>query len=386
MTTINNIYGVDMATVNKIYADDSVDLPAGEGGQTATWLSGYTYRKAITISGATVSGVETDFPVLVRIASDNDLRTTGNSGHVQNGSGYDIAFADAYGNEYYYDRLVYAAATGQWYGYVQVPTLTSGTDTTFYLYYGNSSISTDQANRRTWDEYYQAVYHCINTPGFALHAGCPDATVRRAHGEAFSGSTDYLPARQTGKIYYSHYYDISNRDKINIPDQMLAGLDETGGTIELWMKPDSSAVNQRVVTCDNESRAGAFIAQQNLDMMIFYSAGTTIGFRVAIAVVSYNGSYSTGSWYHVVATYDGTNRKVYVNGVDTGATTGGPGANAEYSGLGWGHGVTDYTYGGNIEEVRISNTVRSAEYARLCYENQNAPTDFYVIGDEEESS
>src|SRR5438034_252721 len=59
----------------------------------------FKYRKRITIDPSKVSGSNDliDFPVLINITSDNDLRTVSNSGHVESSNGYDIVFTDADG-------------------------------------------------------------------------------------------------------------------------------------------------------------------------------------------------------------------------------------------------------------------------------------------------
>jgi len=59
-------------------------------------LGSFSYRKQITIDhtkvGASCSSDLTDFPVLISITSDNDLRTTANGGDVENTNGYDMIF------------------------------------------------------------------------------------------------------------------------------------------------------------------------------------------------------------------------------------------------------------------------------------------------------
>ena len=65
----------------------------------ADWVSGYAYRKEITIDADAVSGASdhTDFPVLVSV-TDADLATTANGGDVENANGYDIVFTGSDGS------------------------------------------------------------------------------------------------------------------------------------------------------------------------------------------------------------------------------------------------------------------------------------------------
>ena len=61
----------------------------------------FTYSKVITIDHTKVSAALTNFPVLVSIANDNDLKN-----HVTSANGYDLIFKDSGGGiSYGYDAL-----------------------------------------------------------------------------------------------------------------------------------------------------------------------------------------------------------------------------------------------------------------------------------------
>ena len=38
-------------------------------------------------------------------------------------------------------------------------------------------------------------------------------------------------------------------------------------------------------------------------------------------------------------------------------------------------------FGGTIDEVRFSNTIRSGDWIKTCYNNQNDPASFYLVDD-----
>ena len=51
----------------------------------------------------------------------------------------------------------YTGAVNLW---VKIPTVSHGTVTVFYMFYGNSSIATDQSNTTAvWDNSYAGVWH-----------------------------------------------------------------------------------------------------------------------------------------------------------------------------------------------------------------------------------
>ena len=77
-------------------------------------------------------------------------------------------------------------------------------------------------------------------------------------------------------------------------------------------------------------------------------------------------------WIHVVHTYKNGESRIYVNGVLDGASvsTGAPLAIKSPARLYIGGWCNSYTFLGEIDEVRISKVTRSADWAKLQYENQ----------------
>jgi len=43
----------------------------------------------------------------------------------------------------------------------------------------------------------------------------------------------------------------------------------------------------------------------------------------------------------------------------------------------------DLGFNGIIDEVRVSNTARTADWIKTCYNNQGDPSTFHSVGDEE---
>ncbi len=121
----------------------------------------YGYYRALTIDHTLCgSSDSSNFPVLVSL-TDATLKSVANGGHVNNASGFDIAFSsDSAGLTLIPFELVnYNAATGAIEFWVSVATLSHTTDTVIYMQYGGTSI-TDHSNKAgVWASAYKAVYH-----------------------------------------------------------------------------------------------------------------------------------------------------------------------------------------------------------------------------------
>lgn len=100
------------------------------------FLDGWTKAKAITVPAAYITGSLTNFPLLVQFTDDADI------GAAALANGYDIRFTLSDGTtlcSYYRRSFVIAGGLATGLFDVLAPSLTSGVDATFYVYYGNAS-------------------------------------------------------------------------------------------------------------------------------------------------------------------------------------------------------------------------------------------------------
>ena len=98
-----------------------------------------------------------NFPVLVNLPSDAGLSASAQA------SGNDILFIDSSGTaKLNHEIESYTSSTGAPIAWVQVPTVTSGTNTVIYMYYGNSTVGSQQNPTGVWDANYLGVWHLNN--------------------------------------------------------------------------------------------------------------------------------------------------------------------------------------------------------------------------------
>ncbi|MHA1290653.1 MAG: DUF2341 domain-containing protein, partial [Candidatus Thorarchaeota archaeon] len=104
--------------------------------RATSWLTGWSYRKKITIDNTNIDSDLSDFPLLVKISSDSDI------GDEARSDGYDIRFTSDDGSTLLsYERESWSGGGGSpataifW---VKVPTISSSSPTDIYIYYGKA--------------------------------------------------------------------------------------------------------------------------------------------------------------------------------------------------------------------------------------------------------
>lgn len=351
--------------------------------------SNYTYYRAITIDNTKVAADLTDFPVLVS-GTYTYLKTVANGGKVENANGYDIAFYENSDLDLplKFEIEQWSATTGEFIAWVKVPNLANATDTTIYLAYGDSGISTAQETPSdAWDSNFKGVWHLPN--GTSLTAldstsnnndgtvtGAVAATGKIGGGASFDGTGDYI---SHGNV-----------------------LDQTGAnpmTFSCWFKTTTTGAGVRSLITKNISGAPNTGYQFGLNIGDGLSGNAG---KVGLIFVDNNGTpivvrrqsslaYNDGNWHYAVATYDGSKNRsginVYVDGqlvtmVDFGSAsfTGSLTNTTPFQIAA--RDTTAQLYIGQIDEARFAQIQRSAGWIETEYNNQNSPSTFYSIGSE----
>jgi RHS repeat-associated protein len=341
---------------------------------SASWSNGYLQKRAITINHTEVPNTDqTNFPVLIS-GTYPFLATTMNGGQATNASGYDIIFtADAGGTiPLPFERESYNASTGSVTFWVQVPTVSHTTDTQIYMFYGNSSITTDQSNKpAVWDSNYQGVWHLEETSGQQN-----DST---SNGNNSTGVAVTAEGSAAGQIGGADQFNASNPDHVDLPNIALT----SAFTLQAWIYPTQYTDYARVLNKAFSSNSSPYLtygllfetAASKQIGLAFDHAGSGVGL-VSTETISLN------QWTHVVGTYDGTSLKLFINGTldSSAAASGSIDAVSTPTEIGYNSAYTVQSFTGNIDEVRISSIARSADWIATEYNNQNSPSTFYSMG------
>ncbi|MCK5061087.1 DUF2341 domain-containing protein, partial [Candidatus Parcubacteria bacterium] len=127
------------------------------------YSSNWNYKREITINASQIATTTDSFPVLATTTLD-DLKTTTNGGKVGNDNGYDIIFVDDDDSTLLnFEREYYASTTGEIVYWIKTD-ISSTTDKTIYMYYGNGSASDQATTTGVWDDNFVMVQHLSEIP------------------------------------------------------------------------------------------------------------------------------------------------------------------------------------------------------------------------------
>ncbi len=191
-----------------------------------------------------------------------------------------------------------------------------------------------------------------------------------------------LTARSTGgKINNSLNSDGARY--LNMSSRITTATDNF--TLEAWVKPNVLSQN------------GYFLYNGKKSNGFGLGIGNGTGSMGSKLVGQYGGvawipsAYtfpSANTWYHVAMVRASGTTSFYVNGAHYSATSGGsstptsPNDQFTIGALINGSNPIEY-FNGPIDEVRISNSVRSADWLATEYNNQSSPSTFYTISGEQ---
>jgi len=370
------VYPGTLSVTSSVPTPISVETGGAGGG---AWLTGWSYRKKITIQNDNIDSNLSHFPVYVPIDSDSDLSDALATGN-------DIRFTQDDGTTLLdYERVYWtggggSAATAHFYVSDAGWSLSSSITTQIYVYYGKADASDGENKTGVWDSNYVMVHHLDDETTSTVD----DSTSSNYDGTKHAANE---PIEATGKLYQSQDFDATNDDidfgsGANI-DDIFSG----GGTVSWWQYADTVG----------ESNYGQLYFKGLTTNEIYYNGTTNL--RIEAGFDTQHGSWTfpcgTGAWNHVAVTYDNSSTSndpvAYVNGSSVSVTeintpsgsASSDAANSLYLG---GNGSGGYTWDGHVEEFRMSTTARSADWLKFLHANMNEADNELTWGNEETES
>lgn len=330
--------------------------------------------RAIAVSGAQViGGPHANFPLLVA-GQATWLRARANGGDVNRADGFDIFFsADQAGAmKLAHEVERYDATTGDLIAWVKVPSLTAST--TIYIHYGDPALTTDpQSVTAVWSEGFQGVFHL---DAVADSTGKNPATTAMTSGTV------------AGRIDMARSFD-GNTNLVNLGsataiDNLFAG----GGTAEAWFYATTwgEASHGRIFDKGHDTGWSLWVDNVEVQQSIGFlhgGGGNSWGFWSSPA-----SSVTLNAWHHVAVVYNkssaANNATIYLDGSAVTTTRiDEPNGAMDDDGaheLGAGNRTAiDRAFEGQLDELRLSGSARSAGWIDTEVRNQSNPGAFYTV-------
>jgi biopolymer transport protein ExbB len=335
------------------------------GGEAlAWWNADWSYRKEIdfdlTATGADIAGAATDVPVLIRLSLGN-FQYFGDT--KPDGSDFRFVAADdktplAFHIERFDPQAQIALV------WVRIPHLTGGAKTEkVLLYYGNKNAASAADPAATYDANQALVYHFGAPKGAAQ-----DATAYRSEPSAFDAELSAASLIASGVKF-------AGAQTISIPATGAVHLQPAKGlTLSVWARFDAAQPGTQAYI--------AQLADQDKELVLGV-AGTQAFARYAAGgnpvTVTQSDQLKTAEWHHLAVRIGAGQLMLFVDGVDAGH------ANVELQELGGvltigGAAAARNYYSGELDELEVSSTVRSADWLKAAARGQGVVAPLVVYG------
>ncbi len=283
------------------------------------------------------------FPLLVRLDKESFAFTKAQP------HGEDLRFASPDGTPLPFQIEDWDATRGEATVWVRVPRIVGNARQELRLFWGNSTAKSESSGAAVFGE----------TNGYVSVWHLGDSIVDEA-GTLTSKAVGTTPVQGiVGRArHFAGKEGIFGGDKIpNYPAG--AGAHST----EVWFR--STHPNATILGWGNEGGG------RGSKVRMLYRGPPHVHVDSDFSDVDAPGRLPMGEWIHVVHTYDGAERRIYINGQVAG-TSRFPLNIKSPARLWLGGWYNNYDYIGDLDEVRISRVARSADWVRLEYENQKA--------------
>jgi len=336
------------------------------------WNPDYKRRRKINFNNLD-QGTLAEFPVMVGLGPGRiDYTQT-----MQRGQ--DLRFIDADGFTVLNHEIEKWDETGDSIIWVKVPEIFGQSNMDYiWMYYGNPSAPDEYDPAWVWSEGYEGVYH--------LHDDFNDSS-----GASFHGSNQGTEDKAC-LLADCQDFDDSQNDYIDLGTSLSILMNTAGCTLSAVVKPESIDSEDYIISVSvnagdrvSQSRAALGLVDGN-DVIVGGRASDTEDYRSGETT---GDLIAPGNWYYLagVIDYSADLLAIYVNGQFIGSKTAGfsQGATAETLAACAAIGAQDDGSGaffdGDIDEVRIARTARSADW--IAAQHLSLTNAFLLFGPEE---
>lgn len=342
------------------------------------WYSDWQYRKKLTVDYTKVSANETDFAVVVKLASDSDLASYAQA----DGDDILITSSDEV-TKLSHALLKFNDSTGELYLIFKAPSLSSTVDTDFYLYFGKAGATAQEDPTGVFGTDYKGVWPLNESSGtrYDLTSNNNDL------------SDNNTVTSLTGKLDTGADFEKTNNEYLSISDASQTGLDISGNfSMWGWFNIESlpTVVGDVMVPVCKDNLSSRFFSLQvssSDDSLNFFGFSGGSGYYV-YSDANYFTSGDVGNWVFMAIAIDvvsKTNDLIYKNDTSRSITrpataaTSFSNSTASFE-LGTRSASSNREFDGGIENFVIKEGLIDSNFITTTYNNQNSPSTFYSLG------
>ena len=343
-------------------------------GLSAPCASGHQFA---VVAGQIIGAPHSDFPVLVSLTA-SWLATVDNGGLVTNPLAADLRFTGDLGGGSVLPSEVehYDPANGSLVAWVRIPSLTAATK--FYLYSGDCANQLPQPSPTVWT-HYSAVWHLQNNM---------DAT-----GQG-NDCVDVDPLISTAGRFADGRAVASNAGTLDCgSNQPVDDLFSAGGSLSLWIKPDTTGGGPagRIVSKEDQAAMNvdgwALFLDTNPSGSLYFKYDSFDGRSGGWSTAA--DSVALGSWHWIVVQYSSASTSEVPDMFVDGKAVALRNSSTAPSGALLSDGATNFyignmgnvsrSYLGVMDELRVAKELHSAAWIQTEYNNQQDPSGFFTI-------
>ena len=337
---------------------------------TSNMLAGWTYRRSYTVNASQFNGTHTNFTLLVRLDNETNL-----SAYAQN-DGDDIVFTNVSNGRLSHDIEFYNTSNGKLVAWVRIPELANTSNYSFYMYFGNSSVSAQSNSSDVWPGYYGMWGLGDNLSTTLVRDGTLTNNGTAQGGMNSASRVDGVSGNGLSFVRASTQ-EVTTTTQFTNPDGFTMGswvrtTSSTGdwflGFGNMQVAAPSSYDRTLYVDTNGKARFGCFDGTED----------------TAISTTTVN----DGNWHHVQGVHNSSNDTlmIFIDGVYEGAATT---LNCEIYNGWWrmgGRGSSGWpnsggsTFNGDLDSVAIFNGTRTAARVAAEYANQRPNSTFVSAG------
>ncbi len=338
------------------------------------WNDSWSYRKEINITSVTTGDIY-NFSVFLNVSKENSMQSDFDDLRFVSG----LCSESGELLEHEIDNYTSLNA----YVWVKMLNFSSGINS-ICMYYGNSDAS--QLSVASWDLNYKLVHHLQEISGTHY-----DSTTYGNNGT----NVGNLNQNSNGVVGGADDFDGIN-DYVNLtPSSTIVSAEPF--TISAWIKTNTAQgaygsegrivnlhrLNSGSVSTAASIYAGGYSGYSTSSVCFLYATTDAGNHRWMCNETS---SYHDGNWHLVSATHNGTTAKLFFDGEEIASENYGFGSMGTTTARIGSYAGGARTFNGSIDEVRISDVVRSKDWINQSYWIVKNQENLVSFGSEEEKS